>query len=86
MGVDTTQVVEALTMFADLVGEARKALLGLEAVLPHEGDDVLKHAQHIRNKVIPAMAEVRRTCDMLEMYTAADLWPMPTYRELLFLK
>ena len=46
----------------------------------------LKHAQHIRSKVIPAMQQLRQACDMLEMYTAADLWPMPTYRELLFLK
>ena len=86
VGVDTTQVMEALTMFAELAGEGRKALLTLEGVLQHEGEDVLKHAQHIRNKVIPAMQELRRACDTLEMYTAADLWPLPTYRELLFLK
>jgi glutamine synthetase type III len=32
------------------------------------------------------MQDLRRAFDMLEMYTAADLWPLPTYRELLFLK
>jgi glutamine synthetase len=78
--------MEALVRFVELAGEGRKSLLRLEEVLPHEGDDVLKHAQHIRSKVIPAMQELRRAFDMLEMYTAADLWPLPTYRELLFLK
>jgi glutamine synthetase len=86
VGVDTAQVMEALTRFAELAGDGRKALLALEDVLQHDGEDALKHAQHIRNKVIPAMQTMRRACDMLEMYTAADLWPLPTYRELLFLK
>jgi glutamine synthetase len=86
VGVDTDQVMEALTRFAELAGDGRKALLALEDVLQHDGEDALKHAQHIRNKVIPAMQTMRRACDMLEMYTAADLWPLPTYRELLFLK
>src|SRR5690606_22085566 len=86
VGVDTEQTLEALVRFAEQAGEGRKALLALEEVLLHEGEDILKHAQHIRNKVIPAMQQLRSTCDTLEMYIAADLWPLPTYRELLFLK
>jgi glutamine synthetase type III len=32
------------------------------------------------------MAELRTTVDTLEGLVAADLWPLPTYRDLLFLK
>jgi glutamine synthetase len=34
----------------------------------------------------PAMAELRAVVDTLETLVAADLWPLPTYRDLLFLK
>ena len=32
------------------------------------------------------MTELRTIVDELEGVTAADLWPMPTYREILFIK
>jgi glutamine synthetase len=32
------------------------------------------------------MAEVRALADQLETQVASDLWPLPTYREMLMLK
>ncbi len=32
------------------------------------------------------MNAVRDACDTLEKLVPADLWPLPTYREMLFLK
>jgi len=52
----------------------------------HEDADVLKHAQHIKAKVRPAMSDLREVADEIETRVAADLWPMPTYRELFFIK
>ena len=46
----------------------------------------MKHAAHIKAKVKPAMEALRTAVDALENVVAADLWPLPTYRELLFLK
>ena len=40
----------------------------------------------MRDAVIPAMAEVRKLGDKLETLVADDLWPLPTYREMLFIK
>jgi glutamine synthetase len=37
-------------------------------------------------KVIPAMNEIRDAVDFLERYTADDYWPLPVYREMLFVK
>ena len=39
-----------------------------------------------RDKVLPAMAAVRTLGDKLEGVVADDLWPLPTYREMLFIK
>ena len=40
----------------------------------------------MRDAVLPAMLAVRAACDALEVEVAADLWPLPTYREMLFVK
>ena len=37
-------------------------------------------------KVLPAMAKVRATVDELEALLPDDLWPLPTYQEMLFIK
>jgi len=38
------------------------------------------------NKVVPAMLKVRQVADDLEGIVADDLWPLPTYQEMLFIK
>ena len=46
--------------------------------------DTTELAFAYRDKVIPAMNELRIACDTLETMTAAEDWPYPTYGELLF--
>ncbi len=48
--------------------------------------DVLKQAQDYRDSVIPAMQSLRESADEREPVVDADLWPLPTYAEMLFLK
>ena len=48
--------------------------------------DVTKQAQGYRDKVIPAMLAVRQAADELENIVDANLWPLPTYSDMLFLK
>ncbi len=85
-GVDCDDTVKALEHFTGLVSDARAAVVALEAAAAHTDEDPMKHAQQIKAKVRPAMAVLRTAVDTLENHVAADLWPMPTYRELLFLK
>jgi glutamine synthetase len=85
-GVDCEDTVGSLEGFAGMVREVRTALAAVEASVGHEDADPLRHATHIRSKVRPAMAALREAVDAIENEVAADLWPMPTYRELLFLK
>jgi glutamine synthetase len=40
----------------------------------------------MKEAVIPAMADLRKTADKLETVVADDIWPLPTYREMLFIR
>ncbi len=42
------------------------------------------HAKFYRDKVLPAMDEVRAAADLLELAVDDTLWPLPKYREMLF--
>ena len=50
------------------------------------GDDVHSKAVHMRQNIIPAMAAVRAVSDKLERILPDDLWPLPRYRDMLFVK
>ncbi len=69
-----------------LMSRFRKALSALEKVAGHHDDDPMKHAVQIKQKVRPAMAELRIVVDQLEATVGAEVWPLPTYREMLVLK
>ena len=43
-------------------------------------------ATYMRDTVIPAMEGVRDVADRLEKLVADDLWPLPKYSEMLFIK
>ncbi|CAB4851203.1 unannotated protein [freshwater metagenome] len=69
------------TPLADL----RVALVNLAAALDHDGGTTLAEAEHARDALLPAMAAVRSAADRLEGIVADDLWPLPTYQEMLFI-
>ncbi len=69
-----------------LVSELREGISNLEKCLAHEHKSVESHGAAIRDEVVPTMATLRASCDRLEMIVADDLWPLPTYREMLFIK
>ena len=58
----------------------------LEKLLAHEGGDTLAHATYMCEKVLPGMLEVRKWADALECVVADDLWPLPSYQEMLFIR
>ena len=70
-----------------LVKKFVTAIKALEKVnVTHPVGDSLKHAIYMRDKVIPAMTAVRTVADQLERIVADDLWPLPKYSEILFIK
>ncbi len=78
---------ELLAELCSTIGELMTGLAALARVVEdHSGADSMAHAKHSRDAVIPAMATVRTAGDKLETLVADDLWPLPTYQEMLFIK
>lgn len=70
-----------------LADELYDALDGLRTVNNDlGGEEVHEKAYHMRDRVLPAMHEVRAAADKLEGIMSFKHWPMPTYRQMLFVK
>ncbi len=72
-----------------LIKEFHFALRALEdANLEDNQDDssAPKWAAYVHDRVMPAMEDVRDVADRLEVVVADDLWPLPKYSEMLFIK
>ena len=65
---------------------AKLALENLIKLMDDAGEvvGVDKHARYMREVIVPAMEELRKPVDELEMIVDKDLWPMPSYGDLLF--
>jgi glutamine synthetase len=74
---------ETETLLDELVG----AVQALEAANEtHDDDTIEQEAEYMRDVVVPAMERVRTVADRLERIVADDLWPLPKYWEMLFIK
>ena len=86
-GASAKESKRALDNLCRLTDEAKVRNDHLQELLEHDGGhDAEKHAKYFRDKVIPAMAALREVGDSLEGIVPHDLWPFPTYREMLFIK
>ena len=79
---DTT----TLDKVTDLVKLLQDGLNHLEGLMAHSSHDLLEEAKYARETLVPQMEAVRECADALEGYVADDLWPLPTYQEMLFIK
>jgi glutamine synthetase len=66
--------------------KAIKALEKVNRAENHPEEDPLEHARYTHDKLVPAMEAVREAADSLERVVADDLWPLPKYSEILFIK
>lgn len=66
--------------------ESKVALENLKNYMDNatEITDVTAHAKYMHEVVVPAMEALRKPIDTLEMIVDKDLWPMPSYGDLLF--
>jgi glutamine synthetase len=70
-----------------LAGEFAEAITALEEANQYpDGVEGLELAIYARDNQITAMARVRELGDQLEKIVADDLWPLPKYSEILFIK
>jgi glutamine synthetase len=86
-GATSKETRRALDDICRLVDDCKVRVDHLQQLLEHESNgDAMKHARYFRDKVIPAMTTLREAGDSLECIVPHDLWPLPTYREMLFMK
>jgi glutamine synthetase len=72
--------------FTPLVGEFHDAILALEKVNEDPSLEGIELAKYMHDTVFTAMTDVRTVADKLEKLVADDLWPLPKYSEMLFIK
>ncbi len=87
-GVDVDLSVQTglLEKVSTLLGTANQALGALKALMAQVESiqNVEEMAEAYRSRVAPAMTALRRPIDELEMTVDKDLWPVPTYGDLMF--
>jgi glutamine synthetase len=85
--LDARGLQSTLRELNGLVDELRDALDTLRTQNAElGGDDVHSKAYHMRDNIVPAMLAVRSVVDRLEKVVPDDMWPLPTYRDMLFVK
>ena len=85
-GARSVEGKKTLDKLVKVTDEIKKRSDKLEVALAHEGKSAEKHAKHFRDVVVPAMSALRQAGDSLELLMPHGLWPLPTYREMLFIK
>ncbi|MEM6567095.1 MAG: glutamine synthetase III [Planctomycetota bacterium] len=87
--IDTEAQVGALraatAAASDLQGAIDRLVERLESVESRDFGEA-EHAQAMLDEVVPAMNAVREIADRLEQMVDDDLWPLPKYRELMFVR
>jgi len=77
----------ALKEITTLVTALDKATGALEKLMLKDDFKSLEiEAQYKTSDILPAMLAVREVADRLEGEVADDLWPLPSYQEILFIK
>ena len=85
-GARSAQGKKLLGNYTKLTDRFKVQTDALASLLEHSGGSADKHAKYMRDKVVPAMSKLRDLGDEIEVLTPHQLWPLPTYREMLFVK
>jgi len=81
MEPSTALLEDVSAPIADLVSSLADLKKGLE---DHSAVSAMDEASHAQS-LLPAMEAVRAAADTLEGVVADDLWPLPTYQEMLYI-
>ena len=87
-GVDAEPQKDLLSNVCSLIAALNKDISKLEDAVAksREINDTVESARFARDKMFTAMQALRATADKLETVVDAELWPMPTYAEMLFMR
>ena len=84
-GIDAD--MDLLEEVTEIIGDLRTGIGALRIAIEaaHTAEDALAEATHAQSALLPAMAKVRAAADRIESTVADDLWPLPTYQEMLYI-
>ena len=85
-GISTAVEEDIITRLSNLVSDAYRTTETLKAEESYAASipDACTRAAYYCDKVLPLMSELRAAVDGMEVLTASDLWPVPTYGDLMF--
>ncbi len=85
-GMDVSCQTELLKKCSDLLAQAKEALKALEAAQKKSStlSEGKEQAEYFKDVVKEAMDQLRRPVDELEMLVDKEMWPMPSYGDLIF--
>lgn len=86
-GAETSRTAANLRTLIELTDELEAATDELEKkAAEHHSGGPDEHMRHYARQVRPLLTRVRSAADALEKIVPANLWPLPTYKDLLFVK
>ncbi|MCH2132814.1 MAG: glutamine synthetase III [Phycisphaerales bacterium] len=83
-GVDPGAVRGRLSDLMTSITQLECACVDIESTLESLPEDSEKQVRHVQDVLIPTMSRARAACDAIEGIVPDDLWPMPTYMDMLF--
>ncbi|MGL6344968.1 MAG: glutamine synthetase type III, partial [Waterburya sp.] len=85
MGITLDQ--DNVKKVAELTNSMMSKVSKLSSVITQSDfDSTEEHMKYCANTIMPLMNDIREDVDGLEAEVANDLWPLPTYQEMLFIK
>ena len=85
-GVPSKEGKKVLAQIVKLTDAFRVQTEKLAAALDHNSTSSEKHAKYMRDVIVPGMVKLRDIGDQIEVVVPHAVWPLPTYREMLFVK
>ncbi len=85
-GVTAASADRQLAQIVGLIETLDGAVEELERVTRGEAMGSEKRAMQVAERLLPAMDRAREAADTLEMLLPEDLWPLPSYAEMLFVR
>ena len=84
--IDCSRTTGRLHDVAALVNALQEAIETVSFAEVYESEDTYLHANQVRDTLLPAMLVARTISDQLETLVAEDLWPLPSYTDMLFIR
>jgi glutamine synthetase len=75
---------DLVVSIAENVDTLVKETKALEAIVANKPEGLDAEVQYARKEILPSMDKIRTAADTIETLCSKEIWPMPTYEDLLY--